>query len=379
MSITAGFSPQPDYVAALGASVGGAPVPPLRVCTAIDHHHVHLPAGVTPDEAISMNGKLWTPGDTIGFGFLDGSATQRAKAQKWIEYWLQVVNLHFQFGAAHPDVRITFAPGGSWSLIGTDCRLVPQGPTMQFGWVTDSTDDQTDRAVIVHEAGHLLGLGHEQSSPLEDIRWNKPRALAYYMSTQGWTAQMVEDNVFAVFDAGQVTGTAYDRASIMQYPVPAQLTLDGRGIAWNTDLSPLDRQYAATMYPGAAPTPPVTPTTPVVPPPVVPPVPPPPALPMVVIGHPAVSVPIPAAGSPAQFGLSVPATQVLDLGVAIGGAYGREPLVLVTEPGTDQATLRLGLVHGRGLFRFDAGFYVLQVWNANPALAGTAWVKVTPR
>jgi hypothetical protein len=36
----------------------------------------------------------------------------------------------------------------------------------------------------------------------------------------GLVAQMVEDNVFRLFDPSEVEGTAYDRTSIMQYPVP---------------------------------------------------------------------------------------------------------------------------------------------------------------
>jgi serralysin len=66
--------------------------------------------------------------------------------------------------------------------------------------VTDDSDDVSDRAVILHEFGHMLGLGHEQSHPDQDIRWDREKALRYYMQTQGWSAQMVVDNVFVVFE-----------------------------------------------------------------------------------------------------------------------------------------------------------------------------------
>ena len=56
--------------------------------------------------------------------------------------------------------------GGSWSRIGTDATKVPlMSCTMNLGFV--------DRATVLHEFGHALGLIHEHQSPFnDDFRWN---------------------------------------------------------------------------------------------------------------------------------------------------------------------------------------------------------------
>lgn len=319
------------------------------------------------ERAIHLIGKTWDPGRTIKVGFLDGSIAQRAKVKKHAAEWLLYANLRFDFDSPNPDVRVSFRGTGSWSMIGTDCLMIPSGPTVNFGWVTDSSAEDSDRAVIVHEFGHMLGLGHEQSSPVNDIKWNRPVALAWYERTQGWSAQMVNDNVFAVFDPASVVSTSYDRASIMQYPVPAELTLNGNGIGWNSDLSPLDKQHVHEMYPGVA-----------VGPPPAPPVKPPPPnlnLPHVTLNGQAAHVSVPAPGKPARFRFEAPAENVYELAVAVDHARGRAPLVVIVPDSTGQP-LTIGLVHGRGRFRFEAGTYEIDVYNPIAGLTGVAWVKV---
>jgi hypothetical protein len=323
-----------------------------------------------------MVGKTWQPGRTLAIGFLGGTPLQQEKVRRWAGEWLHHAHLGFDFGARRPEIRIAFNPRvGSWSNVGTDALAFATGPTMNFGWVTDWSTDESDRAVILHEFGHMLGLGHEQSHPDMDIAWNKPAAYDYYMTTQGWSAQMVDDNVFAVYDRGLVEGTAYDRASIMQYAVPAELTLDGRGIGWNGALTERDKGHAAAMYPGptAPPLPPPPPVGPILPPVAIDA-----GLPEVTLGGPAVRQEIAAPGQPARFLLRVPTQGVVDLGVLVEQGLGREPGVVVLPEG-GVGPLALGMVRGRGQFLFDAARYEVRVYNPFARLAGAVWIKAAAR
>ncbi len=316
--------------------------------------------------AISLIGKTWQPGRTLGVGFLGGSDTQRSKVRRWVQEWSQFANIGFDFNATRPELRVDFTPNaGSWSLIGTDALTVPAGqPTINFGWVTNTSDDTSDRAVILHEFGHALSLGHEQSSPGQDIQWNYPKAFAYYMATQGWSAEMVQQNVFDVYGRSQVEGTPYDRASIMQYPVPAELTLDGRGIGWNTDLSDLDKQHIAAILPGRA-----TPPTP--------PPPRPPGRATILFNGPAAMTTIDQPGSPARFEMAVPGgpgrSTVVKLAVVVEHDPSRRPRVLATPSGMQP--FALGMPGGRGTFQFKSGVYDLDVFHSLPHGTGRVWIK----
>lgn len=316
--------------------------------------------------AIHLIGKTWAAGRTLNVEFLDGSPAQRQKVARWLVEWTSVANISFVFtGPAPSDIRVTFTPGGSWSFIGTDCLSAPSGAvTMQLGWVTDASDDDSDRAVILHEFGHAIGLGHEQQHPDEDIHWDKPKAVAWYARTQGWDLATIQENVFDVFDRSQVAGTTYDRTSIMQYPVPAELTTDGRGIGWNTDLSPLDISHIAGLYPRAA-----DPTAPIV----VPPSPPATPLPSIDLDGDAAESAIPSPGFPAKFTLPIAEQASVRLTVIVERSHQMPITAQVSAEG--MTTLKLGIPAAGGTFLFNAGDYEIDVYHPLANAVGRVWVE----
>lgn len=224
---------------------------PVQVATFAAH------AGIeTPLAAVMLTHKRWRPGQIIRIAFLDGSPRLRARVKKYANRWLWDAGLAFRWVSDphQSDIRITFTRGGSWSYLGTDNLTIDKDrPTMQFGWLTEDSDDVEVRRVTIHEFGHMLSLGHEQAHPNGKIPWNKPACYDYYRRTQGWSPEQVEAQVFQVYDREQTNFTRYDPKSIMHYALPAELLTDpSRAVGWNTKRSALDREFIRRRYPGAA-------------------------------------------------------------------------------------------------------------------------------
>ena len=196
--------------------------------------------------------KMWQPGTTLRIRFLDGDPSIQEKVFEHAQEWCQYANIVFEV-STDPDaeIRITFKESGSWSLIGTDALHEDMSkPTMNYGWFDQTTPDDEYRRTVVHEFGHALGCEHEQASPAADIHWNKQATYRYYQSTQGWSKEDVDQQVFEKYSTPTTQFTTWDKNSIMQYPIPAGLTTDGVQVGWNMDLTDTDKQFIKSKYPG---------------------------------------------------------------------------------------------------------------------------------
>lgn len=197
-------------------------------------------------------GKYWENGKILKVKFLGGSDFVRSKVRQYAREWSGVANVTFLFvDRGDADIRIGFNErSGTWSAIGTDARRIPQNQaSMNYGWFDERTPDWEFRATILHEFGHSLGLLHEHQHPKEGIPWDKPKLYEYYRTSQGWTRDMVDQQVLAKLNANQTQYSAYDPHSIMHYPIPNALTVGDFEIRMNRDLSPTDRAFVGRLYP----------------------------------------------------------------------------------------------------------------------------------
>ena len=204
---------------------------------------------------------FWNVGQTIQIKFLGGTQDQHAKVKKWASEWLQYANVKFDWvesGFSH--IRITFDElDGAWSYLGIVAEVINDNePTMNLGWL--------DKATVLHEFGHMLGLIHEHQNPLNGIQWNFAAIKADLGGPPNfWDDATIHYNITEQYADGDIIGTNVDATSIMMYPIPASWTLDGFSADFNEGLSKEDKGFIGFIYPFVTVVDPVEPEKPIEP------------------------------------------------------------------------------------------------------------------
>jgi len=194
---------------------------------------------------------LWDEGKSIRVRFMGGSTAMRDKVKTYAKEWEQYANLTFNFiEYGDADIRVNLDDkGGHNSIIGQLAAGVPQDvKTMNFDTTDFATYDAMHRTVL-HEFGHAIGLLHEHYSPKAGIPWNKEAVYKELAQSQGWDKMTVDVNLFQEYALTYTHGTAYDKTSIMHYPVLARWTTNGYSVPWNNSLSAGDKAMIGMLYP----------------------------------------------------------------------------------------------------------------------------------
>lgn len=229
----------------------GADVAKIKSCVAVRAMEPRLPEGV--QRAWGESNKFWPQRATLRVKFLSGTTRQKAEAWKRMQIVDSLINLSFvQVATGASEIRVRFDQGrGHWSMLGTDCRTIPQGAqTMNLSLTAGILGDgssEWDR-VAIHETLHAVGLDHEHQSPqATSLIWNKAAVYDYYGRTQGWSPQQIDFQVINRYSGQFFRGTSFDPHSIMEYPVPAGLA--NIVIGWNDKLTDFDTAFLKKIYP----------------------------------------------------------------------------------------------------------------------------------
>ena len=159
----------------------------------------------TPLAAALVTAKYWGPQPrTLTVSFLESTpADLRGRIIHHMNAWTRTGCIEFVETQGVGDVRISRGPGGYWSYVGTDIRLVSQTrPTMNLEGFTMSTSESEFVRVVRHETGHTLGMPHEHMRKELIARLDREKVYRYFLATQGWDRGMVDQQVLTPLDQG---------------------------------------------------------------------------------------------------------------------------------------------------------------------------------
>jgi len=217
-----------------------------------------LGAAPTPENISVLIARRWhTDGVRLTVGFLDNPpADLRARILLHMNAWAKTANVQFTESHTDPQVRIARANApdevaGYWSYLGTDILSIPANqPTMNLQDFTMETPDSEFHRVVRHETGHTLGFPHEHMRRELVDRIDPAKAIAFFEATQGWSAEMVRQQVLTPLEESSLQGTPHaDQNSIMCYQIPGTITKDRKPILGGKDIDKQDYAFAASIYP----------------------------------------------------------------------------------------------------------------------------------
>ena len=205
-----------------------------------------------PQRIAVIVSKYWGPTPRrLTVSFMESTpADLRARIISHMNAWTQTECISFMETQGAGNVRISTGSGGYWSYLGTDILHIPTNrQTMNLEAFTMNTPEAEYRRVVRHETGHTLGFPHEHMRQALVARIDPQKAYEYFLRTQGWDKQTVDQQVLTSLDESSLMGTPVDQDSIMCYQLPGSITKDGTPITGGTDINQTDYGFAGRIYP----------------------------------------------------------------------------------------------------------------------------------
>lgn len=231
---------------------------------AIEMFPPNRPAGVHPPGKIAVLAtKYWgARAREITVGFMERPSTAMVdQVLRYANTWSEFSNVGFRYTSdlSSAVVRVSFARGGYWSYLGTDCLSIPKNrQTMNLEGFTLRTPQSEWMRVVPHEFGHTLGCPHEHARKAIIELLDPEKVIALFSRTQGWSRQQVIEQILTPLEEQSIMtgGSSADVESIMTYQFPGSVTRNGRPIPGGGTFSEVDKRHFAAIYPKDGPKPP---------------------------------------------------------------------------------------------------------------------------
>jgi len=208
--------------------------------------------GITRLELAAVTSKYWGPVPrTLTVSFMESAPSDlKARIIKHMNAWTRTTSISFVETGGTGDVRISRGPGGYWSYLGTDIKLIPKNrPTMNLQGFTMNTPESEYKRVVRHETGHTYGFPHEHMRRSLVARIDREKAYRWFWENYRWDRETVDAQVLTSLDEASLMRTPADETSIMCYQLPGEITKDGRPIPGGTDINQTDYAFAGKLYP----------------------------------------------------------------------------------------------------------------------------------
>lgn len=216
---------------------------------------IQLP--IHPDHTALLNSAYWgVRGVLCTVGFLENVPAEfKQQFLAHANAWNQYANVVFKLAGPGetPMVRVTVRGDGYWSYLGPQILTIPGNqPTMSLQDFDKGMPDSEWRRVVRHEVGHTLGLLHEHMLPEIISLLNPEAVIADFMATQGWSRQMIVEQILTPPAPGTYRVSKPSVNSIMCYQFSGRDTRTGQPIPGGLDITPDDGAFVGSLYPKAS-------------------------------------------------------------------------------------------------------------------------------